>query len=120
MARLPSLEDFNLERQDLLKIKTADENTVLMSKSELREVLIDYIDKELDLISSGVTRRRVDEIIEDVDRRLNKFEKTLEKHIDDKINRLTDSIIQKSTTNLIEERVNERLAEKIENLKSLL
>lgn len=106
MARLPSLEEFNLERQDLLKIKTADENTVLVSKSELREVLIDYIDKELDLISSGVTRRRVDEIIEDVDRRLNRFEKTLEKHIDDKINQLTERVIEKATTNMIEEKVN--------------
>jgi flagellar biosynthesis/type III secretory pathway protein FliH len=116
MARLPSLEDFNLERQDLLKIKTADENTVLMSKSELREVLIDYIDKELDLISSGVTRRRVNEIIEDVDKRLNKFEITLEKHINDKINEITERVIEKSTTNLIEERVNHRLMEKIKSL----
>jgi flagellar biosynthesis/type III secretory pathway protein FliH len=116
MARLPSLEDFNLERQDLLKIKTTNDNTVLMSKAELREVLIDYIDKELDLISSGVTRRRVNEIIEDVDKRLNKFEITLEKHINDKINEITERVIEKSTTNLIEERVNHRLMEKIKSL----
>jgi flagellar biosynthesis/type III secretory pathway protein FliH len=87
-----------------------------MSKTELREVLIDYIDKELDLISSGVTRRRVNEIIEDVDKRLNKFEITLEKHINDKINEITERVIEKSTTNLIEERVNQRLMEKIKSL----
>lgn len=116
MARLPSLENFNLERQDLLNFKTTNDNTVLMSKTELREVLIDYIDKELDLISSGVTRRRVNEIIEDVDKRLNKFEITLEKHINDKINEITERVIEKSTTNLIEERVNQRLMEKIKSL----
>jgi flagellar biosynthesis/type III secretory pathway protein FliH len=120
MAAIPNYILYNENRQELLKIKNANNDTLLLTKEEVKEILIKYIDEELDFFTSGITKRRVDEIIEGVNYRLNRFEKSLDKHINDKINEITEKIIKNSTTNIIEQRVNEKLTEKLENLKKLL
>ena len=120
MASIPRLNDFNTDRKDLMKIKTIEDEIILFTKTEAREALIEYIDEELDLISHGVTQRRVNNIIEDVDRRLRSFEMKLENHISDKINAITESIISNATTNIVEQRVNERLNEKLQKIKEQL
>jgi hypothetical protein len=120
MVAIPNYIKFNENRQELIKIKNANDDTVLLTKDEVKETLIKYIDEELDFFSSGITKRRVNQIIEGVGHRLNLFEKKLDKHINDKINEITEKIIEKSTTNIIEQRVNERLTEKLEKLKKAL
>lgn len=120
MGRIPGLKIFNDERKSLMKIKTIEDNVILFTKDEAREALIEYIDEELDLISHGVTQRRVHDIIEDVDRRLRSFEMKLENHISDKINAITERIISNATSRIVEERVNERLNEKLQKIKEQL
>lgn len=120
MASIPKLNDFNTDRKDLMKIKTIEDEIILFTKSEAREALIEYIDEELDFISHGVVQRRVNDIIESVDRRLMSFERKLENHISDKINAITERIISNATSRIVEERVNERLNEKLDKLKTML
>lgn len=120
MASIPKLNDFNTDRKDLMKIKTIEDDIILFTKAEARDALIEYIDEELDFISHGVTQRRVNNIIEDVDRRLRSFEMKLENHISDKINAITERIISNATSRIVEERVNEKLNEKLKKLKTML
>jgi uncharacterized FlaG/YvyC family protein len=120
MASIPKLNDFNTNRQDLMKIKTLEDEIILFTKAEARDALIQYIDEELDFMTTGLTKLKVKEIEDAVNKRLDNFERSLKDHIDNKINSITEKIIEVSTTNIIEQRVNERLTEKLEKLKKVL
>ncbi len=116
MASIPKLNDYNTNRKDLMKIKTFEDEIILFTKAEARDALIQYIDEELDFFTEGISKHRTDEIVKGVNERLDKFERSLKGHIDDKINSISEKIIEVSTTNMIEQRVNERLREKIQQL----
>ena len=51
---------------------------------------------------------------------LEDFEKSLTKHIDDKINIITENIISSSTKRIINDEVNKRVEEKLQRIKELL
>lgn len=120
MASISNLKAFNSNRQDFVKIKTLEDEIILLTKAEARDALIKYIDEELDFLSDGIVQSRVNDIIKSVDLRLVNFEKKLENHISDKINAITETIISNLTTRVVEERVNEKLDEKLEKLKQIL
>ncbi len=58
MAAIRGLQKFNENRKELVKIKTASDETILFTKDEIKAVLLKYIDEELELFSNGITERQ--------------------------------------------------------------
>lgn len=120
MASLPNIQVFNDNRKDLIKIKNLSDEVILFNKSEAIEALTKYITEELDLISSGITKETKDKILERVNFRLKQIEITMLKHINDKIDKITEKIVENSLNRIIEKEVNKRLEEKLEKIKQSL
>ena len=117
---LPNFVKFNQDRQELMKIKTINEEVVLFTKEEARNALIKYIDEELDFFASGISRQRKIELEEEINSKLGQMEIGLLRHIDDKIEKITERILEATINRKINEEVEKRLEEKLKKIKKLL
>jgi GTPase involved in cell partitioning and DNA repair len=124
MSRIPGLISFNNERklgsEDYLKIKTADESTVLLTKKEAKAVLLDYISQELDLFADSLAKEAITLIDDKVAIQYDKFAQEMYQHIEDKINKITEKIITEALSHRIEEEVKKRVAIKLDKIKNEL
>lgn len=124
MSRIPGLYDFNNDRlrakDEYLKIKTVDENTLLLSKDEAKSVLLDYIHDELDLFADGLAKDALRLIDCKISVQYDKFAEETFKHIEAKINQITEKIITEALSHRIEEEVKKRVAIRLEKIKNEL
>lgn len=57
MARLANLESFNNNRKDLMKIKNASDEAILMTSEDLKAVMIDYLKTEMNFFADGIAKQ---------------------------------------------------------------
>lgn len=121
---LPNLNRFNSdklkERDEYLKIKTVDENTLLLTKDEAKSVLLDYIHDELNLFADSLAKEELRLIDCRIAIKYDKFAESMYKHIDSKINQITERIIAEALSHRIEEEVKKRVAIRLEKIKNEL
>jgi len=120
MARLINLEQFNTNRKDLVKIKKLDEETILFTKDEAKEALLEYITQDLKFFSDGLPKYLIDELNHHVVLKLSKFEKEIDSFISTRINEIAEKMVEKTLTRVMEEKINEKVNEKLDKLKSML
>lgn len=120
MANTIMRGDYNSGRYEALKIKTANDETVLLSSDDLKAVMVSYLKDELNFFADGIAKEDKLKIQERVNFKLKQIETSMIKHIDDKINGITETIISNCTTRIIDGEVNRRVEEKIDKLKKLL
>lgn len=120
MAAIPSLHIFNKEREEFLKIQTANKETVLFTANEAKEVLQKYFKDELRLFTDHHLRERQTQITTRLDEKLLSFEKRMMEIIDNKFDNLTENIVARITNSKINEEVELRIEQKIKELKKLL
>ena len=107
---IPNPIDFNRNREEILKVKTINNEVILFTKN----------DEELELFSNGVTKEIKDKIQERVNHQLKQIEVSLMGYLDDKFTNITESIALKTSNRLIEEEVNKRINIKLEKIKKEL
>lgn len=120
MARICNLGEFNAGRYEALEIKTANDETVLMTTDDLKAVMIEYLSEEMNFFADGIHKKDKIKLQERLDFKLKQIETAMVRHIDDKINSITETIISNCTTRIIDGEVNRRVEEKIDKLKKLL
>lgn len=120
MARLSDLGSYNASRYEALKIKTANNETVLMSADDLKAVMVGYLKNELNFFADGIAKEDKIALQERVNFKLKQIETSMFRHIDDKINGITENIISNCTTRILDGEVNRRVEEKLQQLKKLL
>jgi len=120
MARISDLLTYNSNKFDNMKIKTASDETVLLSSSEVKEILTKYLNDELDFFAKGITKETKSALTERVNFRLKQIESSLVRHVDDKINGITEKIVSLSTNRVIEEEVNRRVEARLKKIKDSL
>lgn len=120
MARLANLDEYNNNRKDYMKIKTVNDETVLMTADDLKAVMVDYLKTEMNFFADGITKQDKIKLQERLDFKLKQIETGMMRHIDDKINGITEKIVSNFTNRVIENEVERRLEEKIKKLKDLL
>ena len=113
MANLPNIKAFNEERRELMKIKNLNDEVILFTKQEAKDALVSYIGIELNLI-----KEVEDEVRSIVDIQLSIIAKRIEKHISDKMNDLTEKIVEASLTRVIEAEIIRRVDERINKIKN--
>ncbi len=120
MSRISNIGQYNLNKQDLIKIKTINDEVILFSKEEAREVLVNYINDEIELFTDDIVKVNRVSMSERVNNKLTKLESSLIQHIDDKINNITEKIVDTILNRKIEEEVNKRVELKLQKIKNAL
>lgn len=120
MARIKNVVDFNANRKIIAKIKTTDENMVLIEKDELKLLILDFLNNELDLIVDTVTKEHINAINLNLNKKLDEFAVKVNQHYSDKLDKITEKIVGKYLSRLNEEEIEKRLNERINLIKQKL
>ena len=120
MANISNLGEFNASRYEALKIKTANDETVLMTANDLKAVMVEYLSEEMNFFADGIVKKDKIKLQERLDFKLKQIETGIMRHIDDKINGITEKIISNCTNRIIEGEVDRRVDEKLEKLKKMI
>jgi hypothetical protein len=120
MARLPSVRTFNDERLKALKIDTAVDEAMVLTVDETKEYLRSFISDELKFFAEDISRERKLEVEERLNFKLRQIENSMVRHIDDKINKITERIVELSLNRVIEQEVEARLNKKLDKLRKQL
>jgi hypothetical protein len=118
MARISDIQSYNQGRKDLtrdkadfetLRFENQNGDVMVVKPQEVREVLHDFIDSEIGFLGDAMKSQ----IKERLDFKLVQIEYSLKEHIENKINTLTEKILEKTIDRIVEEEVNRRVLEKI-------
>ena len=123
MTKIPNLNDYNSPlnaRREMLKVKNLNDEILLFSKEEAREALNSYIHDELAFYSDELTKQRKIDLESRINFKLKQIENAMVNHIDDKVNKITERIIELTTTRIFEEEVEKRLELRLKKIKDSL
>ena len=120
MAALPNLNSFNNERKELVKIRNLSNEIILFTKDEARDALLRYIADELDFFTNKLGANVKIELKESLKSKLESIENAMVRHIDDKINKITEKIVSLAIDRKIEEEVTKRLDARLKKIKDSL
>jgi hypothetical protein len=118
MARINDIQKYNQGRKDLtrdnadfetLKFENENGDVMVIKPQEVREVLHDFIDSEIGFLGDAMKTQ----IKERLEFKIKQVERTLIEHLDDKINKIAESILEKTIDRIAEEEINRRVLEKI-------
>ncbi len=115
MARIPDVLKFNTneKRTENIKIKTAEDSTMLLTTAETKKMLLEFISDEINILGNEYANIRRREIEESIDRVLHQFEDTLLEHVSNKIDTITEKILSKITDRMIDAEVEKRVKERL-------
>ena len=118
MARISDIQRYNQGRKDLtrdnadfetLRFENKNGDVMVIKPQEVREVLHDFIDNEIGFLADAMKSQ----IKERLEFKIKQVERTLIEHLDDKINKIAESILEKTIDRIAEEEINRRVLEKI-------
>ena len=134
MARIKDLLTYNSDRIDVIssshlsdvsmfqtyKFENKNGDSIIITPKELRGEINEFLRNEFDIYSDLFISDIKLKLIQKVNKSLEDFEESLTKHIDDKINIITENIISSSTKRIINDEVNKRVEQKLQRIKELL
>jgi len=120
MGRLPNIGVYNSDRQELMKIKTINDEVILFTKEEAKTALVAYIDEELDLFATKISENKRDELQNRINFKLKQMENALVNLINERIDKITERVVELTINRVVNEEVNKRLELKIQKLKDSL
>lgn len=120
MAYIPKLSIINENKIQALNIARDKDSHVLLTADEVKEILRGFITEELGYFSEDFSKKRKLEVEERLNFKLKQFENSMIRHVDDKINNITEKIVELLLNRKIEEEVEKRLNKKLDKLKKTL
>ena len=120
MAQLHNLKEFNNSRRDndfeTLKFENKNGDVMVVKPQEVRDVLKDFITSEINTLGDDIKSNIKDKL----DFKIKQVEYNLNDHIEEKVLKLTEKILEKTIDRVIEDEVNRRVLEKLEKIKKCL
>lgn len=126
MARISDLNAYNDFRKPeslwepiekrTFKFENQKGDEIIITPQELRSELHKFIDNELLSQSQEDIERKREYLKRAIDKQLNEFELSLKRHIEDKINKITETIIERSMERVFEDRVKQEVKNRIKKL----
>jgi hypothetical protein len=128
MARISDLKEYNNVRlgdisdtwisieQSTITFENQKGETMLVTPVELKEELNKFIDLQFASMTSEDIERKKEYIKRELDRQLNIFETSLRQHVEDKINKITQNVIESVTTRVFEDRVKQEVRQRLKKL----
>lgn len=117
MARLSNVQGFNLDRQNHVKFNLINDELVVMSKDDMRLILIDYMSNELNFFSENISNKAKVDLNKRINAKIDEIEEGLFQHISDKINDLTEKICSETLTSVINKEVERLVKIRLEEIK---
>jgi hypothetical protein len=99
-----------------LKFENKNGDNIVITPLELREYISDYLTREVELYADETVKQ----YREQLQRRLDVQMSSIEGHINDKINKMTEDIISITTSRIINEEVNKRVDEKLRKIRKAI
>lgn len=124
MARISNLERFNklriYDKQLQFEKKTISfENqkgeTMVITPVELEEELSKFIDLQFNSMTTDEIESKKEYLKRELNKKLNEFELSLRQHVDNKINKITQEVIENVMSRTFEERVKKRSNKNLKN-----
>lgn len=129
MGKIINLSEFNNYRKSLSEIKIDEDvlsfenkegDLVVMRPSEAKDVIREFFVHELDLYLDDIVINYKMKANTDVTLKLEIFENRLNGFIEDKFNQISEKVIERVITRLVEVEVNKRVDEKLKKIKDRL
>ena len=126
MGKIVNIQDFNNYRkhlsevkldEDVLSFENKEGELVVMRPSEAKDVIREFFVHELDLYLDDVVINYKMKATTDISSKLETFQHRLESFLDDKFNQITEKVMERVITRLVEEEVNKRVDEKLKKIK---
>lgn len=125
MARISDLNAYNDTRRDsfsipingdFLTFENKKGEEIVITPKELREELHKFIDQELLSQTQGDIERRKEYLKREVDKQLNQFETSLKRHVEDKLNSITEKVIESVLERVFEDKVKQEVKRRLNKL----
>jgi hypothetical protein len=128
MARISDLQTYNDFRRtdeiwtplstskESIKFTNSNGDDVIISPIELKEELHKFIDQELLSQTQCDVERKKEYFKREVDKQLNQFETSLKRHIEDKLNNITERIIESVLERVFEDKVKQEVKRRLNKL----
>lgn len=120
MAKITNLNTFNENRIQNVKLQNSIEEAIILTVDETKNFLNDLIVEELNVFSEIKIRERKIELEERLNFKLKFLENELVRHINEKIDKITEHIVSLTVNRVIEEEVSKRLEIKLDKIKKQL
>jgi hypothetical protein len=88
-----------------------------ITADELKNELSKFIDLQYSSMTYDKIELRKEYLKKELDKKLNEFELSLRQHIDNKLNKITEKIIDNITDRVFEDRVKREVKERLKNLE---
>lgn len=125
MARISKLKQFNELRIDdkwlpfekkTISFENQKGDTMVISPVELKEELNKFIDLHFSSMTSDEIECKKEYLKRELDKKLNEFELSLRQHVDNKINKITQEVIENVMSRTFEERVKQEVKKRLKKL----
>ena len=108
--------DNQIGLSNTLKFENKYGDNIVITPIELKEHITEFLSNEVNLYADETIR----EYREQLKRRLDVQMSSIEAHINDKINKITQDIISTTTSRLINEEVNRRVDERLKKIRKAI
>ena len=125
MARISKLKEFNKLRIDdtwlsfekkTISFENQKGDTMVITPIELKEELNKFIDLHFSSMTSDEIECKKEYLKRELDKKLNEFELSLRQHVDNKINKITQEVIENVMSRTFEERVKQEVKKRLKKL----
>lgn len=129
MARISDLNAYNHIRRDndadfigydydnsSVKFTNSYGDDIVIKPKELKEELHKFIDQELLSQTQDDIENKKVYLKKEIDKKLNDFESSLYKHIEDKINKISEKVIESTLNRVFEDKVKEEVKRRLKKL----
>ena len=125
MARISKLRQFNDLRIDdkwlpfekkTISFENEKGDTMVITPVELKEELNKFIDLHFSSMTTEDLERKKEYLKRELDKKLNEFELSLRQHVENKINKITQEVIENVMSRTFEERVKQEVKQRLKKL----
>lgn len=125
MARISKLNEYNDLRindkwlpfeQKTISFENEKGDTMVITPVELKEELNRFIDLQFSSMTSEDIERKKEYLKRELDRKLNEFELSLKQHVENKINKITQEVIENVMSRTFEDRVKQEVKQRLKKL----
>lgn len=125
MARISNLNEYNELRindkwlpfeQKTISFENEKGDTMVITPVELKEELNRFIDLQFSSMTSEDIERKKEYLKRELDRKLNEFELSLKQHVENKINKITQEVIENVMSRTFEDRVKQEVKQRLKKL----
>jgi hypothetical protein len=111
------MEIYNPYSKRNISFENQNGDVFFITSEELRQELGKFIDLQFSSMTYDEIELKKEYLKKELNKKINEFELSMKQHIEDKINKITQTVITNITDRVFEERVKKEVKERLKNLE---